>query len=253
MHLWGFRGMLRKVGAGLGVALFLAIAGIWLCLPRGWRWRRCLAVMAWRRLLPAFGIRVQVHGTPLPEAGTLYVANHISWTDIPVLGLVLNAGFVAKGDIRGWPVIGKLTEAYGCLFVERERRGKAQDQAAALASHLEADRGLVLFPEGTTGLGIETLPFRSSLFALVPGVGDGSAKVQPVTLRYLRADGLPLTPEQQRQIAWIGDDELLPHAAGLLTGPKLVAQVWFEEPVLAADRKALARACEAAVAERLKA
>jgi 1-acyl-sn-glycerol-3-phosphate acyltransferase len=55
-------------------------------------------------------------------AGTLYVANHISWTDIPVLGLVTRAAFVAKDDIRGWPVIGRLTTEYGCVFVEREAR-----------------------------------------------------------------------------------------------------------------------------------
>lgn len=238
--------------AGAGVLLFLGIGGLFLLAPRGWRARRGAALACWRVLLWGFGLRVEVHGTPLPEAGTLFIANHISWTDIPVLGRVLESGFVAKGDIRGWPIIGRLTAAYGCLFVERERRGKAGDQAAALASHLEEDRGIILFPEGTTGLGEGVLPFRSSLFALVPGVMDGSARVQPVTLRYCRADGSALSPDEQRAVAWIGDDELLPHAAGLSRMGGLVAQVWFEEPVLGSDRKALARACEAAVARRLK-
>ena len=238
--------------AGVGLALFLVIGGVWLLIPRGWRLRRGFALACWRVLLRGFGLRVVVHGRPLPEAGTLFIANHISWSDIPVLGLVLESGFVAKGDIRGWPIIGTLTAAYGCLFVERERRGKAGDQAAALASHLEAERGLILFPEGTTGLGDTVLPFRSSLLALVPGVEDGSARVQPVTLRYRHRDGSPLSPEEQRQVAWIGDDELLPHAAALSRMRGLVAEVWFEKPVVGGDRKALARACEAAVAARLR-
>lgn len=238
--------------AGVGFGLFLAIGGVFLLAARRRRLRRVIALACWRVLLRGFALRVEVHGTPLPEAGTLFVANHVSWTDIPVLGRVLESGFVAKGDIRGWPIIGTLTAAYGCLFVERDRRGKAGDQAAALASHLEAERGLILFPEGTTGLGETVLPFRSSLFALVPGVVDGSARVQPVTLRYRHGDGSPLSPEEQRRVAWIGDDELLPHAAALSRMRGLVAEVWFEEPVSGGDRKALARACEAAVAARLR-
>ncbi len=241
----------------LVLPLFLAMAGLWLVMPRG-RARRGLAKLAWRVLLRGFRVRVVVHGAPLPEAGTLYVSNHITWVDIPVLGLVLDAAFVAKGEIAGWPVIGKLTAAYGCLFVERERRGKAADQAAALASHLEAERGIVLFPEGTTGLGTTVLPFRSSLFAMVPrsvdgGVADGSAQVQPVTIRYRRPDGAPLSPEVQRKVAWIDDDELLPNAAGLSRIGPIMAEVWFETPVAATDRKALARACEALVAARVAA
>ncbi|NBC36754.1 1-acyl-sn-glycerol-3-phosphate acyltransferase [Novosphingobium sp. FSY-8] len=243
---------LRQARAWAGIAGFLAVSGPWLLLPNGGRLWRGVARLCWRALLGGFGIRVRVHGTPVDHAGTLFVANHISWTDIPVLGLVLNAGFVAKGDIRGWPLIGRLTAAYGCLFVERERRGKAGDQAAALASHLEGDRALVLFAEGTTGLGNDVLPFRSSLFAMVPGVADGSARVQPVTIHYARTDGGLLSPEMQRQVAWIGDDGLLSHVRGLARLGGMRAEVWFEEPVTATDRKALAKACEAAVLARLQ-
>ena len=235
----------------VGLMVFLVLAVPWLAMPGQWRARRCVAVLAWRVLLRGFGIKVVVHGVPMPAAGTLYVANHISWTDIPVLGLVTRAGFVAKDDVRGWPVIGRLAAEYGCVFVERERRGRVGVQAAELASHLEEERGLVLFPEGTTGLGDGVLPFRSSLFALVPGIGEGTARVQPITLRYTDGDGRAFSPEEQRRIAWIGDDELLPHALHLAGMGPIRAEVWFEAPIEAGDRKVLARACEAAVAERL--
>ncbi len=247
----GMRRALGSLRAGLGVTGFAVSVGFWLLVPTGWRVRRGLAMVAWRALLWGFDLRVVVRGTPLAAPGTLFVANHVSWTDIPVLALVLEAAFVAKGDMRGWPILGKLTAAYGCLFVERERRGQAGVQAAAVANHLETERGLVLFPEGTTGLGDTVLPFRSSLFALVPGVADGTARVQPVTLRYGQRDRTPLSPEAQRQVAWIGDDALLPHAAGLTRLRGLCVEVWFEAPVAATDRKALARACEAAVVARL--
>ncbi|HWU04202.1 MAG TPA: lysophospholipid acyltransferase family protein [Novosphingobium sp.] len=245
----------RRIVSGLRVAgalaVFLALAGPWLIMPRGWRLRRCWVVVVWRALLAGFGIKVVVHGRPIHGAGTLYVANHISWTDIPVLGMLIDAGFVAKGEIRAWPVIGRLTQAYGCLFVERERRGHAHHQAAAMAQHLEDERALVLFPEGTTGLGEGVLPFRSSLFAAVPGVADGTARVQPVTIRYCRRDGTAFSPAEQRQVAWIDDDELVPHAGALAAMGGLCVEVSFEAPVEAHGRKAIAAACEAAITRRL--
>ena len=243
--------LLKYARVSVALAGFVAMSGPWLLLPRfgrAWRW---LAVQHWRILLWGFGLKVHVHGRPIDPKGALFVANHISWTDIPVLGLLIEAGFVAKGDIENWPLIGKLTEAYGSLFVDRQARGRAGEQAVALASHLEAERGLVLFAEGTTGLGVGVLPFRSSLFALVPGVAEGTARVQPVTIRYSRPDGSAFSPEEQRLVAWIGDDELLPHVARLARLGGLRADVWFEEPVAGGGRKELARACEASVTARL--
>lgn len=239
--------------AGVLVA-FLVPALVWLALPAGGRARRWLAVGLWRVLLRGLGVKVALRGAePLRQPGTLYVANHVTWLDIPVLGRVLDAGFVAKGEVGRWPVVGPLARAYGCLFVEREARGRAGAQAAALGGHLAGKAGMVLFPEGTTSLGQGLLPFRSSLFAPLIGAQAGFM-VQPVALVYTRA-GAPLSAQEQRAVAWIEEDALLPNALGLIamasrSGP-LEAQLWFCDPVGASDRKALARACEAAVAERL--
>jgi 1-acyl-sn-glycerol-3-phosphate acyltransferase len=117
---------------------------------------------------------------------------------------------------------------------------------------LEAERGLVLFPEGTTGLGDGVLP---SLQPVRSGAGHwrGTARVQLITLRYTHGDGTAFSPQDQRRIAWIGDDELLPHALHLAGMGRIRAEVWFEEPIEAGDRKALARACEASIVARLAA
>jgi lyso-ornithine lipid O-acyltransferase len=95
----------------------------------------------------------------------------------------------------------------------------------------------------------------------VPGLAPGSAdngrepKVQPVTLRYGWADGTPMTAAERRAVAWIGDDEMWPHLCQLAIMSTrhggLVADVWFETPVAGRDRKAIARACEAAISARL--
>ena len=244
-------GMLR---AALGLVCFLALAHAFLVIPRRWSLRRWSDIRAWNCLLWGFGIRVRQHGVPLAGAGVLYVSNHVSWTDIAVLGGLVDAGFVAKAEVGGWPVIGPLTRSYECLLVERERRGSVREQAGAVGAHLARKRGLILFPEGTTGEGGSVLPFRSSLFGMVAGTGAGAARVQPVTIRYGHADGAPLVGAERRAVAWIGDDELLPHAKMLVARGGLWVDVWFEEELAAdhfANRKALAKACEGVIAARL--
>ncbi|MDE2169625.1 MAG: 1-acyl-sn-glycerol-3-phosphate acyltransferase [Sphingomonadales bacterium] len=242
-----FREGVRSARAAVGLAGLLLLAGPWLLLRKGSGPWRAVAWVAWRSLLWGFGIRVRVHGTPVP--GALVVANHVSWSDIPVMGSVIDAGFVAKDDVAGWPLIGRLTQAYGCLFVSREARGKVAEQALQVAARLTHGHGLILFPEGTTGEGDTCLPFRSSLFAMIPA----GTPVQPLTLRYAHADGRPLSAQERRAVAWIGDDELLPHAMALARRSRLVAELWFGEPMEAGERKALTRACFEVIEGRLAA
>lgn len=203
----------------------------------------------WRILVHGFGIRVRCHGEVAPPAGTLYAANHISWSDIAVLAALVDAGFVAKHEVSEWPVIGGLSRRYDCLFIERGRRGMAREQASAVHRHLGAGSGLILFPEGTTGEGAEVLPFRSSLFAVAEEAG--LARVQPVTLIYRRRDGSALAPGERRKIAWMGEDALLPHAIALAASDGVIVDVHFEAIVATGNRKLVAEACRTAIAERL--
>jgi 1-acyl-sn-glycerol-3-phosphate acyltransferase len=239
---------LRYLRAGAGMALFLGLAMIWLLRrgpPRreGRMAKAGLAVLFW-----GFGLQVRRHGVPLAPEATLYAANHVSWTDIPVLAWLLDAGFIAKAEVAGWPLIGALAARHGTLFIDRERRGEVRAQAAAVEDRLAAASGLVLFPEGTTSDGSDQLPFRSSLFAQAAARGS---RVQPITIRASRRDGRPFTPEQRRVYAWIDDDGLLPHALALAASGGACIDVWFETPITSSDRKALARASRAAIAARL--
>ena len=253
------RKIVRRLRAGVGLAGFLAVAAASLPVARQRPIRRRTDVMAWNCLLWGFAIRIRRHGVPLAGAGVLHVSNHVSWTDIPVLGRLIDAGFVAKSEVAGWPILGALTASYGCLFVERDSRRAVREQAGALAAHLQGNRGMILFAEGTTGLGTEVLPFRSSLFAMVPGaIGaskGGTGQVQPITIRYARADGSPLGADERRAVAWMDDDDLGPHAQALADRGGLVVDVWFEEPLATHEyhsRKALGRACEEVIGRRLK-
>jgi len=250
-HLRRAARALRAIAA-MAVALLLILCWLWL-KPRGpvsRRWTRAV----WRTLRHGFALDVHVHGTAVTAPGMLYVANHISWTDIAILGELLDAGFVAKSEVATWPVIGAGAARYPCVFIEREQRGTVAHQAQAMATRLAAGARLVLFAEGTTGDGSSVLPLRSSLFAGVgQGAGEGSEPVQPITLVPRHRTGRPFTPQERRAFAWLDDDELLPHAAALALAGGARIDVHFEAPVSGADRKALATACHAAIRARLAA
>ena len=165
--------------------------------------------------------------------------------------MVLDAAFVAKSEVRRWPAIGRFAWHFGCVFIEREKRGTTREQAEAVERHLRGPLGLVMFPESTTNDGGAVLPFRSSLFAQVEG--EGKTRVQPVTMLYRHVDGRSLSPQEARQVAWTGDDELLPNVIALAARGGALVDIWFEEPLTGFDRKHLARASHAAIVARMAA
>ncbi len=214
--------------------------------PRG---RARLPWLFHNALARSLGIRVKVHGRRARRGGVLFVANHISWADIPVLGSLVQAAFVAKADVGQIALVGWLADLSRTVYVDRDRRQASGDQRNAIQARLGARENVILFPEATTGDGVAVLPFKSALFA---AVGDDPALViQPVTIAYTRLNGLPITRENLPDIAWIGDTELWPHAVAFTAMGRVRCDVVFHPPVAAADfadRKALSRHCRAVIA-----
>ncbi|WP_416907527.1 MAG: lysophospholipid acyltransferase family protein [Polymorphobacter sp.] len=204
-----------------------------------------------RALSRALGIRIVAHGRPARRERVLYAANHVSWADIPVLGArIPGAAFIAKSEVGGWGVVGKLADLGRTVYVERQRRLAAPAQRDSIAARLGRGDSLILFPEGTNSDGVSVLPFKSSLFAVADGVSD--LLIQPVTLAYTRVNGLPVTRRNLPDLAWVGDTELMPHARALMALGTIRAEIIFHEAVSPADmggRKALARHCETVVAD----
>lgn len=203
-----------------------------------------------RAFARSLGIRVHRRGAPAEEGATLFISNHVSWADIPVLGSQLLGNFVAKHEIGGWGVFGLMADLQRTIYVERDRRQAAGDQRGAIFERLAAGGNVILFPEGTSSDGVRVLPFKSSLFSVVEGEGAERFRVQPVTVAYTRLDGLPITLRRLPDIAWIGDTDMVPHALEFVRLGRVQADVLVHAPVRPADfrdRKALARHCHAVV------
>ncbi len=200
-------------------------------------------------------LRIKVTTVGMPVQGpVLYVCNHLSWTDIVVLGSQILGSFVAKSELKGWPVLGPLADLQRTIYVRREDRHRADEQKSEIAERLLAGENIILFPEGTSGEGNGVLPFKTSLFGIADTPGLEHLIIQPITLSYTHLNGLPLLRTQRSKVSWIGDMDFGPHAMGILGLGYLRALIQFHAPVTRdgfANRKFLGRHCESVIAEGL--
>jgi len=179
-------------------------------------------------------------------SGGLIASNHLGYVDILVLGSVSPAIFVAKSDVRAWPVFGWLASRAGTIFVSRDAPAKVAAQLREMEQPLRGGRPVILFPEGTSTDGSRVLPFRSSLLesAIIT-----DSQVTPVAIGYnLQNEGSVRT-----EVAYWEDLVLVPHLINLLGKTSFQARLSFgqtRKPL--PDRKREAQLLHAEVAGLLK-
>lgn len=208
-----------------------------------------------RLVCHVLGIVIERQGTMSLARPTLFVANHTSYLDIEILGASIPGSFVSKADVDGWPLFGWLARLQRTIFIDRQRRS-IRRQRDALNARLRAGDRLILFPEGTSGDGQRLLPFKSALFSAVMEAAGRDITVQPVSVAYLRLDGMPLGRSYRPLFAWYGDMTLGSHLWAMLGLGRLGVRVTFHPAVSAAafaSRKALAEHCAAVIAAGLSA
>ncbi|HET9645491.1 MAG TPA: lysophospholipid acyltransferase family protein [Burkholderiaceae bacterium] len=134
------------------------------------------------RMLRVLGVGLRVDGVGFHPGGVLLAANHVSWLDILAIHAVCpQARFVAKADVKHWPLVGRLVGAGGTLFIERERKRDAVRVVHQMAEALKAGETVAVFPEGTTSDGQSLLPFHANLLQAAIAT---AVPVQAVALRF---------------------------------------------------------------------
>ena len=215
------------------------------------RWTSKLPVFYHRWCCRILGFRIRVVGTPTAERPVLFAANHISYTDVTILGSVIPGSFIAKAEVADWPFFGWLAKLQRSVFVDRRVRSTAT-QRDAISDRLAAGDALILFPEGTSGDGNRVLPFKSALFgAAQMGKSLPPVIVQPVSLAYTRLDGIPIGRLYRPFFAWYGAVDLAPHMWSMVGLGTVEVVVEFHPPTFLSDcgsRKALAGYCHARIA-----
>ena len=220
---------LRLAALVAALAGALAIHGLWrlLRLPSPWP-RLFLGLVA--RIV---GARVRVIGTPR-RRDVVFLANHLSWIDILAIAGATGSAFVAKGELRGVPLVGWLCTLNRTLFVSREDRLQVTTQIARLRDAIGDGWSVTIFPEGTTGDGRTLLPFKAALLAALDPPPPGVC-VQPIRVDYGTATD---------DLAWVGDEPGQSHALRVLrrrgTFPVTLHLLAPFDPATIGNRKAIA-------------
>lgn len=204
-------------------------------------------IQAWSlALLDHIAIDLVVLNQPPGHEPRLLVSNHISWLDVYVILATCPCRFVAKSEVRQWPLLGRLAAACGTLFIARQSPRDALRVVHCMATQLQTGDTLALFPEGTTSNGQQVLPFHANLFQAAI---SAQTLVQPAALRYAEVGSGEVSPAP----CYIDDDTLLGSIWRTLKAPPLRATLHFgaaQEPG-GHDRRSLAAQTHAAV-DRLR-
>jgi 1-acyl-sn-glycerol-3-phosphate acyltransferase len=201
------------------------------------------------------GVRIHEVGQRSRQMPLLILSNHVSWLDICVIAALAPVVFVAKSEVRRWPVFGWLAKLQRTVFIERQRRQKIGAATREIAGRLLGGDAVVLFAEGTSSDGTRILPFRSALIgavhhALGKDTQHTAITVQPMSLAYVGFGGLPVGRALRERVAWYGDADLIPHFIGILASGAIdITVTWGEARAydMSADRKQIARNAELAV------
>jgi lyso-ornithine lipid O-acyltransferase len=192
-----------------------------------------------------FNIEVQYEGKLSSARPTIYASNHISYLDVFLLGSVLPGSFIAKSEVAGWPVFGKLARIQNTLFFERNTR-RAAGQVALMQEHLIQKSNLILFPEGTSTPGTHVEKFRSSLFQAAD-MPEQRIQIQPVTIAYTHYDNDRMEQYQRDFYAWYIPMPFLSHFLNGMGLRPAKARLIFHQPVTLdqfESRKTCAKHCE---------
>lgn len=231
--------LVAHLGRGVAVA--------WLRFPKLSESERHSEKLVWsKRLLSILSVSLRKDNVPskLPDRCMLAL-NHISWVDIFIIDSIFPATFIAKSEIRRWPIVGWLCTLVGTLYIERGKRSAARHARQAISAELGRGTLIAVFPEGITTFGRSLERFHAALFQ--PAV-DAAATVQPVALRYLDASG-----RHTDAAGYVGETSLLESVWSIVSTRHIVAKLSFLAPipVRGHTRRSLAEKAEAAIAASL--
>jgi len=231
--------------------LGLAIASV--VLPLCKTSYRARLIQWWcKKLLATFNLKVSCYGyIPAQNAQltkTMFVANHISWSDIHAINSIITLRFIAKSDIINWPVFGYLVSRANTLFIDRRSKRDAKRTIDVAVQSLLAGDNLCLFPEGTTSDGTVIYPFKSSL---IQAAIEAKATIWPIAIRYPHPDGGVNT-----DVAYAGETTLIQSMQKILLQKQAVIELHFLKPIAAEevakrDRRELTLHIESLIRQQL--
>lgn len=196
---------------------------LWIKFPRLNRDRKLEEIKIWsQHTLEILGIRV-LHETSLAQieqsaAPLMFVANHVSWVDALIIQSIQPSIFVAKSEVKHWPIVGSIATACGVVFVDRGSPSSARRMVDDVSSALHHGYCVAGFPEGTSSEGSTVSLFHANLFEAAI---HHHIQVQPLAIRYTN----PNTGALCLKAAFIGDIGFVQSLHQVMTSTGIHAKV----------------------------
>lgn len=203
-------GMLAAIGHGFGMAISSGAI-----FKPNQPHHPALTQQFCKRMCKSLGVTVQVHGV-MPREHALWVSNHISWIDIPVIGALTRVFFLSKAEVARWPLMGRLARAGGTLFIQRGS-GDSDKVRQQITGFLQQKLPILFFPEATTTDGQQVRRLHGRL---LQSAIDSQTPVQPVVMCYVTAQG-----QLDLVIPFIGEISFAEHLQQVLAHPAVTAHV----------------------------
>ncbi len=185
-------------------------------------------VLFHKMLLWLLSVEVEIVGeTDQFKKSNLFISNHLSYLDIPILGSKFPIRFVAKSEVKTWPIFGFLAKKGRSIFIRRNKTDSF-NQKNKILDLLSSGEKVFIFPEGTTSDGNRVLEFKSSSFS---SVENQNFTIQPIVIVYSDLNGIPINRWLRPMIAWYGDMDLQPHLYKLTRLKSIKAKLIYLEPV----------------------
>lgn len=243
---------MRKILAAFRTFLFAVLTfglySVWYIaspfIPNGQMWRQIIFGLWGKGFVKIAGFKVEVIGTP-PRPPFFLVSNHLTYADIPLLRSIFEGVFVAKGEIEGWFMAGRIVGDMGAIFINRQNRRDIPRAGAQILKSIENGEGVIVFPEGTSTIGKEVLKFNSSFLEFA---AQSNLPVHYASISYKTPAGeLPA----HMTVAWWEDISFIAHLNRMFEVSGIEATVTFgEQPVQSNDRKELANVLWQKVSEQ---
>lgn len=180
-------------------------------------------VQSWSKLLLlVLGVRVKIEGSPIQNSAVMLVSNHVSWVDIFILNSCRTTFFVAKKEIRDWPIVGRLVVQTGTIFVDRSSRSAMRGVNKELGERFAKGMCTGLFPEGTTSDGLSV---KSFFGGLLEAPLKAQIPIQPVAILLYHKG------QRSSFSSFIGDETLVHNIWILLSNFGISVTVRYLDPI----------------------
>ena len=237
----------------LTLCFFQAFWILWIRAPRLSRQQKWAEIQSWSlRTLHVMGVTVRVQADEVSSATfaspQLLVANHVSWLDVLVIQSLHPSVFVAKEEVRAWPVLGAIAQACEVVFVARGSPSSARKMVAGVSAALARGHRVAGFPEGTSTEGHAVRMFHANLFEAAI---EQAVDVQPLALRYINAT----TGKHCQVAAFVGDLGFIESLHRVMSAPSITVHLRLGEslPAQGHSRKTLAQLSHRCVSTQLEA